>query len=104
MIMADVAISSSKSEGLPFNIMESMACGLPVLASNVKGHVDLIEEGKGGYLFKIHKEDFLEKFKLLIWDKNKREYFGKYNSKRIEKYDLTTALYKIIDIYNTYID
>ena len=50
--MADIAVSSSRSEGLPFNIMEAMYLGLPVVASAVKGHVDLIEHNKNGLLFK----------------------------------------------------
>ena len=49
--MADIAVSSSRSEGLPFNIMEAMYLGLPVVASAVKGHVDLIEHSKTGLLF-----------------------------------------------------
>ena len=48
---ADGAVSSSRSEGLPFNIMEAMYASLPVAASAVKGHVDLIEEGETGLLF-----------------------------------------------------
>ena len=49
--MADAAVSSSRSEGLPFNIMEAMYCGLPVVASAVKGHTDLIVEGESGLLY-----------------------------------------------------
>lgn len=48
---ANAAVSVSRSEGLPFNIMEAMNCRLPVAASAVKGHVDLIEHGKTGLLF-----------------------------------------------------
>lgn len=49
--MADAAVSSSRSEGLPFNVMEAMYVGLPVAASAVKGHVDLIREDETGLLF-----------------------------------------------------
>lgn len=49
--MADAAVSASRSEGLPFNVMEAMYIGLPVAASAVKGHVDLIESGETGLLY-----------------------------------------------------
>lgn len=48
---ADAAVSSSRSEGLPFNIMEAMYRGLPVIASDVKGNSDLIRDGESGLLF-----------------------------------------------------
>ena len=44
---ADIAASASRSEGLPFNIMEAMYAGLPVAASAVKGHTDLLDGGCG---------------------------------------------------------
>lgn len=41
---ADLYVSASISEGLPFNIMEAMSVGLPIVASNVKGQNDLLEQ------------------------------------------------------------
>ena len=38
----DIYVSASKIEGLPFNIIEAMSYGLPIVASDVKGHVDLL--------------------------------------------------------------
>ncbi|MBR3705075.1 MAG: glycosyltransferase family 4 protein [Oscillospiraceae bacterium] len=49
--ISDVAVTSSRSEGLPFNVMESMYMGLPVVASAVKGHEDLISDGETGFLY-----------------------------------------------------
>lgn len=49
--MADCAVSSSRSEGLPFNIMEAMYASLPVVVSNVKGHCDLIAHERNGLLY-----------------------------------------------------
>lgn len=48
---ADAGVSASRSEGLPFNIMEAMFFGLPVVASAVKGHLDLIRDGENGLLY-----------------------------------------------------
>lgn len=48
---ADAAVSASRSEGLPFNIMEAMYCHLPVVASSVKGHTDLLRDGETGLLY-----------------------------------------------------
>ena len=48
---ADAAVTASRSEGLPFNVMEAMYRGLPVVASEVKGHVDLIKDGVTGLLY-----------------------------------------------------
>lgn len=48
---ANCAVTASRSEGLPFNVMEAMHMGLPVVATAVKGHTDLIREGENGLLF-----------------------------------------------------
>ena len=47
----DVLISGALMEGLPFNVMEALHCNMPVIASRIKGHIDLIENNKNGLLF-----------------------------------------------------
>ena len=48
--ICDIAVASSLREGLPVNIMEAMACGLPVVASENRGHRELITNHKNGWL------------------------------------------------------
>lgn len=53
--LCNAIVSSSKVEGLPFNVMEGMACGLQVLVSDIKGHRDLVN-GNSEFLFRSERE------------------------------------------------
>ena len=48
--ICDVEIACSYREGLPLNIMEAMLCGKAVVASHNRGHDELVENGKTGFL------------------------------------------------------
>lgn len=48
---ADVFILPSFAEGISNTILESMACGIPVVASNVGGNMQLVKHDYSGYLF-----------------------------------------------------
>lgn len=43
----DISILTSISEGFPFTVLESMSCGIPVVATDVGGVSEAIEEGTG---------------------------------------------------------
>jgi glycosyltransferase EpsD len=63
---ADIYVSASKSEGLPFNIVEALMLGKTVLASRCKGQEDIIVSNKSGYLYELDKSDeFAESVKLI---------------------------------------
>lgn len=46
----DVYMSSSEFEGLPVAMLEGMACGLPVVATNAGGIAEVVQDGVEGYL------------------------------------------------------
>jgi len=56
--ISDIAISSSKREGLPVNIIEALACGSPIIALNCRGMSDLIKNEKNCYIVN-NQTDFI---------------------------------------------
>ena len=57
---ADFTISASLSEGLPNSSLESMACGIPMLLSDIGPHKELFEYGDIGVLFSTKREENLK--------------------------------------------
>lgn len=98
--MADIAVSSSRSEGLPFNVMEAMYCGLPVAASAVKGHMDLIHHGETGLLYPYgDPEACAGVIRLFIGDPELRRRLSEAARKDVEKRSLSHVLPKVMDQY-----
>ena len=56
---SDLFVFPSYREGLPVSLMEAIASGLPVIVSKIRGNEDLVEVGKGGFLFNPDSEDEL---------------------------------------------
>ncbi len=98
MKISDVAVSSSLREGLPVNIIEAFACGLPVVALNCRGMRDLIENEKSGYIIN-NIDEFVEKI-IDIYNKCEREKYSYYNMKIVKKYDYQKIIEIMKKIYN----
>ncbi len=48
---SDIFVFPSRKEGMPNAILEAMSCGMPVLASDIGGNVDIITHMVNGFLF-----------------------------------------------------
>ena len=66
---SDLYIAPSNKEGLPFNVLEALAVRKPIIATNVKGHRDLIENGVTGLLFNKNSSEELVENILDIYKK-----------------------------------
>lgn len=53
LYISDLFLSTSLYEGMPLSIIEAMSIGLPILASNVTGNIDTIEDYKSGFFYEL---------------------------------------------------
>lgn len=98
--MADVFLFPSFREGLPVSVMEAMACGLPVVCTNIRGNADLIAEGLGGYFINpLDVSEFAEKMTILLSSMDNMYVFGSNNKQEIAKYDQASVVRIVCDLY-----
>jgi glycosyltransferase EpsD len=104
--MSDIAVASSFREGLPVNIMEAMACGLPIIASENRGHSELIQNERTGWLIGLDDvNEMSEKIKILAKDEEKKRAFGHNARKVIENmYAMNKVLYEKSYIYSLFME
>jgi glycosyltransferase involved in cell wall biosynthesis len=78
-----------------------MACGLPVIASNVGGTLDVVEEGKSGVLFESENDRQLaEKLSSLLTARERWAEFGTHARLAILQYaDLGDTVTRLKEIY-----
>jgi len=82
----DIYVSTSRSEGSPNTILESLSFGLPVVATNVGGVSELVEHGENGFLVPSGDLDGLVQYcKILIDDSVLRTKIGQKGSNFISK-------------------
>ncbi len=97
--MADFFAHPSFREGLSVAVMEAMANGLPVICTEIRGNTDLIEDNKGGYLFKpAELETAFQALKSMM-ESSDRNSMGLYNLKKAEGLDIEAVLEVMKKIY-----
>jgi L-malate glycosyltransferase len=56
---ADIYLSASHSDGSSISLLEAMACGCPVLVSDIPGNREWVQPGVNGWLFPVGNGDVL---------------------------------------------
>lgn len=96
----DIFLFPSLHEGLPVSLMEAMACGTPVIASQIRGNVDLIDNGVNGFTIKGNNYyEYSNRIELLLNDIKKRNSFIAISLDRINNYSTETLKEELKEIY-----
>jgi len=101
LLGSDIFVLPSYREGLPRSICEAMSCGLPVIASNIRGCREQVTHGESGYLFPAGD---IEKLTWFLEDlmKHRGKRIGMGRNGRIEakqRFDERNVISRQIDIY-----
>lgn len=96
-----VFVRPSLTEGMSLTVLEAMACGLPIVASNVEGNVEIIDNGKTGYLVPPADSKALAEAIIFLLDNRKiASEIGRSARKKTEKfYDWEQIADQTLKIY-----
>lgn len=101
--MSDVVVSASWREGLGLNLVEGMACELPAVARDNRGHREIITKPELGYLFQ-NETEYREAILELYENEKKRKKMGEVASRSVEKFSLERARERMKEIYRRFLE
>ncbi|EMR73002.1 glycosyltransferase [Thermoplasmatales archaeon SCGC AB-539-N05] len=103
---ATLFVLPSYHEGLPTVLLEAMSCGLPVIATDVRGNRDLVSNGKNGIIIPSRApKKMADAITMLLEDKNLRKKLGKNARKTIEqKYTWNKVSSKLLRCYKSLVE
>ncbi|MBR3002613.1 MAG: glycosyltransferase family 4 protein [Clostridia bacterium] len=104
--ITDIYLASSIREGLGLNVVEAMYKDLPVLATENRGHKELVENNVNGYLVNDTKDfkEFCNKIEQISKDKKLYNCFSSNSKEKSKKFNLKNSLDKFEIIYQKLIN
>ena len=95
---------ASLSEGCPFALIEAMAAGKPIVATNVGGIKEIIQNGETGLLVppKDAKE-LAKKILYLLCNEGEAQRLAKNAKEESKKYSVENSVRKLEEIYDSLI-
>jgi glycosyltransferase involved in cell wall biosynthesis len=97
----DVTVLLSRHEGTPNVLLESMACGVPVVASNIADNAVIVRDGETGYI--VPRDDHSAaalRVESLLADSSQRQAMGIAARSRVcSDFSLDRAASKLEEIY-----
>ena len=94
---ARIFVMNSKSEGGPRVALESMACGMPIIATRVGVMPEVITDGRNGIFTTGKADDLAKKIGLLLSNETQRESLGNEATKVLDIYERKKLILQYAD-------
>jgi glycosyltransferase involved in cell wall biosynthesis len=103
--LSDVAVLASETEVMPRFILETMACGRPVVANDIPASLELIDQGSDGFIYPSGDIDTLcERVLTLLRDTDRRRLMGRAaREKIVSHYDVRMVTELFEDTVNRFL-
>ena len=99
-LAADLSVSASRQEGLGLGLAELMYIGVPVVASEDRGHRELVKHGVTGFLFPQDDEDEFVKYVVKLYeDPELRKKMGLAALEHAQSFSLDNSIASMANIY-----
>lgn len=98
MRAADIYLSTSEAEGYPLVLCEALCLGLPVVATDITGSHEMLDESKYGLLVKEDVEDIYGGLKKMLEDCEMRKQYKQRAEKRSRMFSVANILSQIDQI------
>lgn len=100
LVAADIFVLPSLTEGMPMSIIEAMAAGLPIVATEVGGIPEFVLNGKNGIIVPPYNSEELSRAILeLIENDDLASRMSMNNKTKAQEYDINCIAKQIILIY-----
>ena len=102
VVLSDICVMNSIREGLPRVVPQYLACGKPVVSSDLPGIREILKNSKNGFIFnKDNQEELYNKLNLLLKNKKLlRNLTIGAKKTDISKWSQITMPIKINNLYN----
>jgi len=101
-VEGDISILTSISEGFPYTVIESMGCGVPVVATDVGGVKEALDDMSGFTCKPKNAEEIGNRVIQLLKDEDLRKKMGAHARKRVvENFTLRSFIAQYEEVYNT---
>lgn len=101
----DIFVNCSKQESFGVALVEAMACGVPVIATDTEGFREVVADGVTGFVLKDREpETMAEAMRVLLHDKQLRERMGAAGRNRVlDLYDWEKNVQIMENLYRSLI-